>query len=128
MDRVTISSWVRQSRHRARKHNIVSDLEVSDINDILAAHESNCGYCSKSAETFDHPFPLKDKVPNVPANVVPACKKCKRVKKTSDIVWMFNNSHITQDAYIQLVSKMMQRRGSALVKSHMKQITGNINE
>lgn len=128
MDRVTISSWVRQSRHRARKHHIVSDLEVGDVNAILVEHDNKCGYCDSDAETFDHPFPLKDKVPNVPANVLPACKKCKRLKKTSDIIWMYNNLHISQDVYIKIVTGMINRRGGAEIKGHMKQITGIIDE
>lgn len=126
MDRATISSWVRQSRYRAKRHNIISDLDVADIDAIMQEHDSKCAYCSAEAETFDHLFPLKDRVANVPANIVPSCKRCKRVKKTSDLVWMYNTSKISEIVYITILKMIMQRRGNAQIKAYLQRVTGQI--
>lgn len=123
----TISSWVRQARHRAKKHEIHNDLEIADIESILVANPS-CAYCIEKPATLDHPFPLKDGAPNVPANVLPICRDCKDFKKYNDLVWLFHNNKVNKDAYLSLIEAMLTRRGSELVKNHIKKVTGIVNE
>src|SRR5262245_35451012 len=89
IDNRSISSWVRQARYRAKKHDIYSDLEVADVHDIITSADGKCAYCGQDAETLDCPFPLKDNGPHVPANCVPCCRTCKNTKSNNDIVWLF---------------------------------------
>jgi 5-methylcytosine-specific restriction endonuclease McrA len=105
MERSTISSWIRQARYRAKKHSIYSDLKIGDVEEIVTAHENRCAYCESEADTLDHPFPIKETAPNVPANVLPACKNCKTSKKNNDLVWMFSSQKISQKKYLELLQQ-----------------------
>jgi hypothetical protein len=123
IDNKSVSSWVRQARYRARKHGIYSDLEVADVQAILNSSKS-CAYCSAPADTLDCPFPLKDGGPNVPANTVLCCKKCKGTKGSNDVVWLFSKSHITQEVYLALLKELCARRGGDKIKAHIRRATG----
>ena len=124
IDNKSISSWVRQARHRAKKHNIYSDLEVADVTTIIQGTGGTCSYCGKEAETLDCPFPLRDEGPHVPANVVPCCKGCKSVKNNNDIVRLFSNGHIPSERYVTLIQELLKRRGGERIKAHVKRATG----
>lgn len=131
MDSKTISSWIRQARYRANKRNIYSDLEISDVQEIINEFDGKCAYCDPTkdcwgteADTLDHPFPLSDNTPNVPANVLPCCKMVKHAKKNNDLAWLFMTGAIQQDTYLKALKSMLQRRGGDTVKKHLKTITG----
>jgi len=119
----TISNWVRQTRHRAKKNNTYSDLNVSDIQDILQL-ANYCAYCEKEAETIDCPFPLKDGCPNVPANTVLCCRSCKSKKNNNDIIWMYINGYVEYSTYLKLIRELCSRRGGDIIKTHIKTIVG----
>ena len=118
-----ISSWVRQARHRAKKHDIYNDLDIDDVEQIITEH-TTCAYCAAEPTTLDHPFPLKDIAPNVPANVLPICRKCKSVKKYNDMVWMFHTGRISNELYLKLIETLVNRRGGNRIKEHIKLVTG----
>ena len=124
MDNKSISSGVRQARYRAKKYSIYSDLKMEDVWDIIKIHESKCAYCAGSMETLDHPFPLKDLAPNVPANVLPTCKLCKKKKKNNDLSWLFSQKMISKERYIEIVDMMLKARGKNIMKEHIKMIIG----
>jgi hypothetical protein len=124
IDSKAVSSWVRQARYRAKKHDIYSDLEISDVQEIIATTMGLCSYCNSEADTLDCPFPLRNGGPNTPANVVPCCKSCKTTKSYNDIVWMFTNGHITQATYLALIEGLCQRRGGDIIKDHVRRATG----
>ena len=130
MDNKTISSWIRQARYRANKRDIYSDLQIADVQEIVEAFEGRCAYCSESkecwkdeADTLDHPFPLSESTPNVPANVLPCCKNIKALKKNNDLAWLFISGAIPQDTYLALLKSILQRRGGDLIKQHIKTIS-----
>ncbi len=124
MDNRIVSNWVRQARYRAKQCNIYSDLEIADIATIITT-DCKCAYCQCNfPNTLDHPFPLKDSVPNVPANVVPVCKPCKRIKKNNDIIWLFMSGIITEKQYLDLLSQLFSRRGGEIIKEHVRQLSG----
>lgn len=128
MDSKTISSWIRQARYRANKRDIYSDLQISDVQEIIEEFEGHCAYCDPTkncvADTLDHPFPLSESTPNVPANVLPCCKKMKNAKKSNDLAWMFITGAIEQDTYLKILKSMLKRRGGDTMKKHIKTITG----
>lgn len=128
MENKIISNWIRQARYRAKINNLFSDLEMDDVHSIITLYDNMCAYCSSVAETLDHPFPLRDNAPNVPANVLPICKSCKSIKKSHDIVWMYNNKFMTQDAYLRVVQSLVEQRGGDIIKKHIRQATGMIDE
>lgn len=124
MDKSTISSWVRQARHRAKKHDIYNNLEIQSVEEIIDEYSKKCAYCGSEAETLDHPFPLKNEAPNASANILPSCRKCKKIKKTNDLAWMFAKGYISNDKYTSLLKEMLTRDGSDELKTHVKRITG----
>lgn len=128
MDKSTISSWVRQARHRAKKHNIYNNLEIQAVEEIIDNYGGDCAYCGSEAETLDHPFPLKDEAPNAPANILPSCRECKKTKKMNDLAWMFSKSHISNDKYTSLLKEMLTRDGSDELKAHVRKVTGMSDE
>lgn len=128
MERATISSWIRQARYRAKRQDIYSDLEISDVEDIVECHEGQCAYCGEDAETLDHPFPLKPTAPNVPANILTSCKECKSLKKNNDLVWMFSSGHLDQEKYLALLQEMFDRKGGDTIKEHVRKVTGLVGD
>lgn len=124
MDKSNISSWVRQARHRAKKHDIHNSLTIEEVEQILINYQGKCAYCTKTAETLDHSFPLKDGAPNVQANILPCCKGCKETKKTNDLVWMFSQGHIQNDKYVAILGDMLNLNGGSELKQHVKKVTG----
>jgi hypothetical protein len=124
MDNKSISSWVRQARYRAKKYSIYSDLKMEDVWDIIQIHDSRCAYCTGPMETLDHPFPLKDSAPNIPANVLPTCKECKKKKKNNDLPWLFSQKIISKERYIRIVDMMLKARKKTVMKEHIKMIIG----
>jgi len=128
MDNKTISNWIRQARYRAKANQILSDLEITDVQNIITHFEDKCAYCDQPAETLDHPFPLKMNAPNIPANILPICRECKATKKNHDVVWMYNNSHITQREYLEIMRFILEQRGGDTIKEHVRRATGIIEE
>lgn len=131
MDSKIISSWIRQARYRANKRDIYSDLQIADVQEIVDEFGGNCAYCNKAkecwgstADTLDHPFPLSETTPNIPANVLPVCKNMKSIKKNNDLAWLFITGVIQQDTYLEALKAMLQRRGGDTMKQHIKTITG----
>lgn len=128
MERTTISSWIRQARYRAKRYDIYSDLEISDVEGIIESYNNNCAYCGQKAETLDHPFPLKPTAPNVPANILPSCKNCKGIKKNNDLVWMFSSGELNQNVYLELLQQMFNRKGGDTIKDHVRNVTGLVGD
>ena len=128
MDNKIISNWIRQARYRAKTNALLSDLEMEDVQSIITAYAGLCAYCGAVAETFDHPFPLRTNAPNVPANVLPICKRCKTVKKNHDVVWMYNNNHLTQPEYLKIMQFILDQRGGGAIKDHVRRATGMLDE
>jgi hypothetical protein len=131
MDNKVISSWVRQARYRANKRNIYNDLQILDVREIIDEFDGKCAYCDpakacwgREADALDHPFPLSENTPNVPANVLPCCKEIKNIKKNNDLAWLFMVGIIKQDKYLKLLRSMLGRRGGDKVRQHLKAITG----
>lgn len=124
IDNKTISSWVRQARYRAKKHNIHSSLEVADVHEILKMCEEKCCYCGKDGQTLDCPFPLRNGGPNVPANVVVCCKSCKISKNNNDVVWMFSSGLLTEVQYMAILQELFKRNGGDKIKEHVRLATG----
>ena len=124
MHNKVVSSWIRQARYRAKRQNIHSDLDISDIISIINEFEGKCAYCSNQHDTLDHPFPIKDQAPSVAANILPICKACKKVKKNNDLVWMFLNNKIIKEEYLRLLKGLFSRGGGSMIKAHVKKLTG----
>lgn len=123
MERSAISNWIRQARHRAKHHDIYSELVLADVEEIVD-HYQACAYCGGKVETLDHAFPLRDMAPNVAANVLPSCKECKRAKRNNNIVWMYNNNSISKKQYISILEDLLQRPGATILREHVKAVTG----
>lgn len=131
MDIKTISSWVRQARHRAKRNNIPSDLKISDIQEIIKNFDGLCAYCDKTkacwgtkADSLDHPFSLSPTTPNFPANVVPTCKTIKTEKRQNDITWLLTKGIITKDVYLTVLRKILACSGCETIRAHLKTIIG----
>lgn len=119
-----ISSWVRQARHRAKRYDCISRLELADLTALLTEYNSLCAYCDEKAVTMDHAFPLSDKAPNVLANCLPACRGCKEKKKNGDLVVYQKEGHISEERMLSLIKQMLERDGCDLVRDHIRNITG----
>lgn len=124
MERSLISSWIRQARYRAKRQNIHSDLKIEDVEATIAHYNNCCVYCEAEIETLDHPFPLTDTSPNIASNVVPCCKKCKSLKKSNDLVWMFTEKHLEQELYLTILQNMFNCRDGDKIKEHVRCVTG----
>lgn len=121
-----LSIWVRQSRYRAKQLGCVNRLTLPSLHVLLAEYAHRCAYCGKRAVTLDHPFPLPSGAPNVQANCLPCCKKCKDNKKAGDLIVFMNDGHLTQRRFYQLLKQMFLRDGGPELKQFVIEITGHI--
>lgn len=123
-----ISSWVRQARHRAKKHDVASSLTTAEATAVLVDHSHTCAYCPQPAITLDHVMPLAEGGPNVPANVVPVCRHCKFVKRNRSVVWLHEQGILESKSYMALIAKLLSRHGAAELRSVLRQAVGLIEE
>lgn len=123
MDKSAMHNWVRQARHRAKKHNVPNNLIADEISHIVDLYDC-CPYCKSSPETLDHLFPIKDGAPNIAANVTPICRKCKCIKRNNSIAWMFTNNHISSLVYTSIIEAAASLPGSTTLMEYLKKISG----
>ena len=123
-----ISSWVRQARHRAKKHEVPSSLTIFEATDVLSYYNHVCAYCGKPGETLDHAMPLSEGGPNVQGNIMPCCRHCKFLKRNRSLVWMFGEGMISEEKYIELVGHMLSRSGADDVRTILRRAVGYISE
>ncbi len=119
-----ISGWIRQSRHRAKKHNVTNNLKIHAVHELLDSFNNLCAYCGMNGETLNHQFLLSCGAPNVIANILPICQNCKLKKGTTDLVTFYNNGNITNDKFMELLKKMLERDGGPELREYIKGITG----
>jgi hypothetical protein len=119
-----ISSWVRQSRHKAKKHDCVNRLAIEAVVALCEENDHTCTYCPKSATTLDHPFPLGDGAPNVIANSLPCCSRCKTAKKSGNLIAFMKAGNITPTAFAAIMAKALARDGGEELKAYLRLITG----
>ncbi len=115
-----ISGWLRQSRYRARKSNVDVDVNYNDVIEIYEDADYKCAYCDSPAGSPDHPFPIKDRGPCVPANIVPCCDGCRTKKKNRGLIKFYQDKFIPQERLNTIVKSMLSRKGSPEVKSYLK--------
>lgn len=125
MDKSATNNWVRQVRHRAKKYNVPNSLVAEDIITIINLYD-NCPYCGSQPEALDHLFPIKDGAPNVAANITTICKKCKQIKKSNSIAWMFANNYISGSKYTTIIKNAISvpGPGSEKLMEYFKKISG----
>lgn len=128
MDSKKISNWLRQTRYRARKNNIHSEVEIDDIQQIISGLNGTCAYCDNTAESLDCVFQLAEDAPHVPANILPVCSDCKDYKKNNNIIWMFSSGRITEEQYIEILSQMFERTGGDEIKDLTRRLSGLTDE
>lgn len=119
-----ISSWVRQARHRARRYDCVSRLDLAAALQLVDASGCQCSYCDRPCTGLDHAFPLSDKAPNVLANTVPICQVCKTQKKQQDLVAYHEAGFIDDDRYLAVLRQLLDHDGATEMRDHLKKITG----
>ncbi len=124
MDKKLVSNWIRQSRYRAKKQGIQCNISIEEVLAILEYYADRCAYCTKSADSLDHPFPLKDEAPNISANVLPICKACKNRKKINNIMVMYNAEILSEKEYIKLMKDVLDRDKDGSLRIYVKKLSG----
>ena len=131
MDNKSISSWIRQTRYRASKKDIYSDLEIADIQETLNEFKGKCAYCDRykecwgtQAEALDHAFNLSNESPDVPANVIPVCKQMKTDNKGEDVASLLSSGQIKKSTYLKIIKILLSKRGGDTIKQYIKSIMG----
>lgn len=114
-----ISGWLRQSKFRAKRSGVYLDAEFKDVLNIYDGYDYKCAYCGNDANSPDHPFPLKEKAPCVPANIVPCCDKCKKLKK-GNIIQYYRDRYIAESQLQSIIKSMLSQKGGGKIKEHIK--------
>lgn len=123
-----LSSWVRQLRHRAKKHNLFNDLSILEIQDVINQYDGKCSLCDKNYDILDMAFPLREGAPNIQANVIPLCYECKDLKKNEDILFMVSNGLITKDKFTLLLKKCFNNNHGDRLAAYVRILSGNTDE
>jgi len=122
-----ISGWLRQSRYRARNANVDVDIPFKSVIQIYEQSEYKCAYCDAIADSPDHPFPIKEHGPCVPANVVPCCNCCRNKKMNHNLIQFYRDGHLTQDRWVALMKQMIKRPGGDKLREYLRSTYG-LNE
>jgi hypothetical protein len=128
MDNKQISNWIRQSRYRAKKQGIQCNISIEEVLVIVEYYAGKCAYCIRSADSLDHPFPLKDEAPNVSANVLPICKACKNRKKINNIMVMYNSGTLSEKEYVKIMKDVLDRDRDGSLRKYIKKLSGRGKE
>jgi 5-methylcytosine-specific restriction endonuclease McrA len=120
-----LSGWVRQLRHRARKHNLFNQLDMSEIHEVLDQYTQCCCICDDAYDVLDMAFPLKDGGPNAQANVIPLCVMCKNLKKNRNILEMVTDGYINKDKFAEILKKCISNNNGDVLIDHIKSLSGN---
>lgn len=120
-----LSSWVRQLRHRAKKHNLYNDLSINEIQEVIKQYEGKCCLCTNDYELLDMAFPLREGAPNVQANVLPLCNSCKDIKKNDDILSMVTNNLISHEKFTMLLKRCFNNNHGDRLACYVKVLSGN---
>lgn len=115
-----IGGWVRQNRLRAKKYGCLVDLATESVLAIYKSYGDKCVYCEGLAGSPDLAFPIKEKAPCVPANVVPCCEECRIKKNNRDIIAYCKAGGINKNAMRSLVVQMIAREGGVHLKVFMR--------
>ena len=124
-DLKALSSWVRQLRHRAKKHNLFNDLSISEIQEVIDYTNGKCCLCDADYTVLDMAFPLKDGAPNVQANVIILCDKCKDLKRNENLLYLVSNDIILKSVFANVLKLCFSRNHSDILVSHVKALSGN---
>ena len=127
-DLKALSSWVRQLRHRAKKHNLFNSLSISEIQEVIDSSESKCCLCGADYAVLDMAFPLKDGAPNVQANVIILCDKCKDLKRNEDLLYLVSNDIISKSVFAGVLKLCFNRNHSDVLITHVKALSGNSDD
>ena len=117
-----ISGWVRQSRYRSRKTNVIVDVTFPEVVEIYEQERYSCVYCGKIADSPDHPFPIAEHGPCVPANIVPCCNECRDKKGNRNIVKLYRDHIIPEAKLHEILKTMLRRKGGEDLRSYIKSI------
>jgi hypothetical protein len=120
-----ISSWVRQLRYRAKKHNLFSDITVEDVKQSLESRR--CCFCKGKPVGIDVCFPLKDGAPNVPANILVVCDGCKERKRGICILDCVALGILDDKSLIVLLKEQFALRHGDVFKDYVKLMSGNFD-
>lgn len=124
----SLSGWVRQSRHRAKRHNVLNTLTMKEAADVVRFYADLCAYCNQRADTMDHAIPLGDGGPNVQANVLTCCRRCKFLKRNHSIAWMYQHNLLSEQLYVSLVGNMLGRSGGGAIKQVLRRESGMVEQ
>jgi 5-methylcytosine-specific restriction endonuclease McrA len=128
IDVKALSSWVRQLRHRAKKHNLYNDLTIQEIQSVIREYDNLCCFCNQLSEVLDMAFPLRNGAPNVQANVLPLCKKCKNIKGNDDLITMFTSNIIERDKFLTILKSCFNRNHGDVLRIHVRALSGHIDD
>lgn len=128
MSRENVSGWVRQLRYRAKKHDLYSDLNISEVHNIIDHYKDKCCLCESDFEVLDTCFPLKDGAPNIQANIMPFCHDCKAKRKNLDLLQMVSSGIISKEKFTEILKYCFSQNHGDMFKSYVKMLSGYIDE
>lgn len=120
--RIRLNGWLRQNRLRAKRYGCVVDLSFDQLTEVYSAFKNRCLYCGDVSDIPDVAFPIRDKAPLVPANIIPCCEKCRIKKKGHSIINYYKRGCIDKDKLRIILSGMIERLGGKLIREHMRQV------
>lgn len=128
IDVKALSSWVRQLRHRAKKHNLYNDLTIPEIQAVIIEYKNMCCICDNVSEVLDMAYPLRNGAPNVQANVLPLCILCKKTKGNDDLTAMFTSGVIDRDKFLTIIKSCFGHNHGDVLRMHVRTLSGHIDD
>jgi 5-methylcytosine-specific restriction endonuclease McrA len=128
IDVKALSSWVRQLRHRAKKHNLYNDLSIQEIQSVIKEYKNLCCFCGCDSEVLDMAYPLRNGAPNIQANVLPLCKGCKDKKGNNDLTAMYTLGVVDRDIFLMILKSCFNRNNGDVLRTHVRALSGHIDD
>ena len=107
--RLRVSSWLRQTKWRARQKNRWPNLQLSELWQVFESHKFQCAYCDSPAQTADMAFPMTCGGPVVASNILPTCKACAGQKCGKDLIAYYQTKQIDDKRLEAIMASMMRQ-------------------
>lgn len=119
-----VTSTLSAHHQRAKREGLVHDLTAADLRSIRRSFFGRCAYCTQPLARyyFDHVVPVQMMGPDVPANLVPACRPCNRVKAGRNIYLLIRDAVFPRKRLARVLRHCAAFRGWELVMGRLDEL------
>lgn len=112
-------------KQRSRKKGVSFDLTKKDMKALEKKFFGRCAYCNEPFPdfNFDHVVPIQKEGPTCPANLVPACRTCNKMKGKKNIYTLLTSPEFSKRKRVERVlAHCSTARGAEKIVGALKRL------